>query len=119
MDRKKVAQNRRPACQASPGTGKGGKSVPSLEEWVQELSKTEKPEEVRSKISKLQVKPGKNVYNDPKRVLPGAIFYYKNHRYVKTGQRSGGAMLHAYGYGKKDFPKGQCKVRPKTGLVFV
>ena len=52
--------------------------------------------------------------------MPGAIFLYKNKRYVLTGQLANGAYYRAVGCEKQNFPAQECVILTKnTGLVYL
>lgn len=71
-------------------------------------------------VSKLTVKKSRRYYNDPDRILPGAIFIYEGKQYVLTGRSSGGKQYRAFGYGTRNFPAGKSTiVWQNTGLVYV
>ena len=76
-------------------------------------------EQQRAICSKLTVKPSTRRYNNLNRHLPGCIFYYKNKRYVLSGQLNNGAYLRAYGMGNKNFKASECQIIPFGGLVYV
>ena len=101
-----VAKNRKPRYQ---------QSGPSLADFAMSL-----PAEYRQQvISAIQVIPSKRYYNTKERDLPGTVFYFHGHRYVKSGQSSGGKTLRAVGCGAKNFPANQCKTIPAGGLVYL
>lgn len=87
----------------------------SLKDFIESV-----PAESRQRVlSEIQVIPSKRHYNDLKRRLPGAIFYFQGHRYVQSGQSSGGTLLRAVGMGAKNFPAKQCTTIPSGGLVYL
>lgn len=71
-------------------------------------------------VSKLTVKKSRRYYNDPDRILPGAIFIYEGKQYVLAGRSSGGKEYRAFGYGTRNFSAGKSTiVWRNTGLVYV
>jgi hypothetical protein len=70
-------------------------------------------------VSKLTVKKSTRSYSNTKRALPGAIYEYKNKRYILKGQKDNGTKW--CGYGEKEYiPSKDCTVIKKnSGLVFV
>ena len=74
----------------------------------------------RQQISVLHVEKSKRYYNTPDRLMPGAVFIYKDERYVMTGQLTKGKYFHAAGCGKKNFPTAKCSiVSHNRGLVYI
>ena len=69
--------------------------------------------------SRLVAEKSKRRYNDTKRILPGAIFYYEGKRYVLSGQLTKGAYYRAEGQGNKNFPSKDCIIYRNSGLVAV
>lgn len=101
-----VAKNRHPRFK---------QEGPSLEDFVESI-----PAAYRQQvISVLKVTPSKRYYNTMDRDLPGTVFYYQGHRYVKSGQSSGGKDLRAYGMGSKNFPSAKVSIVPSGGLVYL
>ena len=106
LNGKTVAKNRKPRFEQKD---------PSLAEYIESC-----PPECRHQIlSSLQVIPSKRYYNTKERDLPGTVFYFQGHRYVKSGQSSGGSSLRAVGAGKRDFPARQCRIIRSGGLVYI
>lgn len=88
---------------------------PSLEEFITSI-----PYEYRQYVlSNLKVTKSRRYYNNPDRNLPGTVFYFQNHRYVKSGQSSGGAALRAVGMGDQNFTASKCTIVPSGGLVYL
>lgn len=70
--------------------------------------------------SKLTVEKSTRRYNNPDRLMPGALFEYMGEYHVLSGQLSNGQYLRAYGDGKTNYPAKKCRiVRHNEGLVFV
>ena len=87
----------------------------SLEEFIASI-----PYEYRQYVlSNLKVTKSRRYYNNPDRKLPGTVFYFQNHRYVKSGQSSGGAILRAVGMGDRNFTASKCTIVPSGGLVYL
>ena len=119
----KAAQNRKPAYEAyvaKDGTVKQKKqSFPALSEWFEEQVGKVGIKEAERLRSSLIVKKSFRRYNDKERVLPGAEFWYRGERYVKTGQLTGGDYVRAYGQGTRNFPARDCVFSGNKGLVYV
>ena len=106
LNGKTVAKNRKPRFE---------QQGLSLKDFIESV-----PAESRQRVlSEIQVIPSKRHYNDLKRRLPGAIFYFQGHRYVQSGQSNGGTLLRAVGMGAKNFPAKQCTIIPSGGLVYL
>ena len=70
--------------------------------------------------SRLTVKKSHRRYNNPERILPGAVFLYKGERHVMSGTLTGGEYLRAVGDGKTNYPVKECRiVKRNQGLVFI
>ena len=70
--------------------------------------------------SRLTVAKSRRYYNDPGRILPGAIFYCKDgERHVMTGQMNHGRYLLAHECGNKSFRRKDVRIYPATGLVYM
>lgn len=88
---------------------------PSLKNFVESI-----PMAYRQQVvSTLTVIPSRRYYNTIGRCLPGTVFYYQGHRYVKSGQSSGGKDFRAYGMGSKNFPSAKVSTIPFGGLVYL
>ena len=111
LDGKTVAKNRKKRTE---------QKTDSLEEWFEKQVKSFGKKEAKRKRSRLTVVKAYRRYNDPDRLMPGAVFLYQGVRYVMRGRHCKGAYLQAVGMGSKDFPVKQCKIlKQNTGLVFV
>ena len=111
LDGKTVAKNRKKRTE---------QKTDSLEEWFEKQVKAFGKKEAKRKRSRLTVVKAYRRYNDPDRLMPGAVFLYQGVRYVMRGRHCKGAYLQAVGMGSKDFPVKQCKIlKQNTGLVFV
>lgn len=87
----------------------------SLDQYIASV-----PHEQRQYIlSNLKVTKSRRYYKNPNRYLPGTIFYFQNHRYVKSGQTSGGTTFRAIGTGGKNFAVSKCTIIPFGGLVYL
>lgn len=73
--------------------------------------------------SHLSVKKSIRRYNDMGRILPGAVFYYKNERHILSGMLSNGKYYRAVDDTKKkktNYPAKDCfLVRRNEGLVYI
>lgn len=86
---------------------------------LQGYLETFEPCERRGIMSRLTVKKSRRYYNNPNRILPGAVFYFEGKRYVMSGQCNHGNYLLAVGEGKQYFNLRKCTVRPSGGLVYL
>ena len=122
LDGVKAAQNRRPAYEAmvaADGTVKDAKQkARALSVWFDEMVKKHGRIEAERMRSRLTVKPSYRRYNDPERIMPGAVFVHRGRRHVMSGQLTNGAYLRAYGNSKTNFPSRDCRIARNTGLVF-
>jgi hypothetical protein len=70
--------------------------------------------------SQLTVEKSTRRYNDPDRLIPGALFEYMGEYHVLSGRLSNGQYLRAYGDKKTNYPAKKCRIiRHNEGLVFV
>ena len=94
--------------------------VPSLHGWFQEMEKQYGRQAARQTQSRLTVAKGARRYNNPDRLLPGAVFLYEGKQYVMAGQLIGGAYLRAYEAGNQNFPASRESILSRNaGLVYV
>lgn len=106
-----VAKNRKPRFEQ-----KG----PALSDWYEEQVKCHGRQEAGRMRSQLTVEKSTRHYNNPNRLMPGALFEYMGEYHVLSGQLSNGQYLRAYGDGKTNYPARKCRiVRHNEGLVFV
>mgnify|MGYP002580088834 CR=1 FL=1 len=92
----------------------------SLEDWYQKQVQLHGQKEAGRMRSRLTVKISQRRYNNPERMLPGAVFLYKGKRYVMKGQHCNGVYLQAVGMGSRDFPVKECTIiKRNQGLVFL
>ena len=111
LDGKTVAKNRKKRTE---------QKTDSLEEWFEKQVQAFGKRRAERKRSRLTVVKAYRRYNDPNRLMPGAVFLYQGVRYVVRGRHCKGAYLQAVGMGVKDFPTKKCKIlKQNTGLVFV
>lgn len=101
---KTVAHNRKKADQQEDM---------SLDEYIRSLPK----EERKKVLSTMRVKPSYRRYNDPARFLPGTVFWYQGHRYVKRSQTN--EYQYAEGEGDRRFPAKDCRFVLSGGLVYL
>ena len=81
-------------------------------------------EEFRQKypdqVSQLTVTKSMRYYNNPDRLMPGAVFLFEGERYVLQGQKTRGRYYRAVGCGGKNFPAAKCTIiRENAGLVYI
>lgn len=111
LNSKTVAKNRKPRFEQ-----KG----PALSDWYEEQVKYHGRQEADRLRSQLTVEKSTRRYNNPERLMPGALFEYMGECHVLSGQLSNGQYLRAYGDGKTNYPAKKCRiVRHNEGLVFV
>lgn len=123
LDGKKVAQNRKPACEATVMENGQVKTTtqkfPALSDWYKIQADTYGEHEANTMLSRLTVQKSYRRYNDPNRHLPGSIFVYRNKRYVLSGQITNGKYYRAVGQGDRNFPAKECSVYGNRGLVYI
>ena len=97
-----------------------GQEIYALEDWYNRQVETYGKQEADCMRSRLKITKSRRRYNNPNRMMPGAVFLYEGVRYVMRGQHCNGAYLQAVGMGNRDFPARKCKILTRnTGLVFV
>lgn len=73
----------------------------------------------KQEIGRLKVKRSTRSYNDPDRLMPGAVFEYKGRQYVLTGTKNLGTRLLYEGCKASGVSAKQCRVvRHNSGLVY-
>ena len=73
-----------------------------------------------AKTSVRIVKKSTRYYNNPDKVMPGAVFLLEGQRYIMTGQLCNGKYCRAYGQENRNFPAKDCRiVSQNTGLVYM
>lgn len=106
-----VAKNRKPRYEQ---TG------PSLADWYQEMCLAHGAKQAEKMRSQLTVTKSTRRYNNPNRLYPGTVFYYRGERHVMSGQLSNGAYLRAVGDAKTNYKVKDCRIeKQNAGLVFV
>ena len=111
LDGKTVAQNRKKRM---------NQKNDSLEDWYLKQVQLHGQKKAARMRSRLTVKKSQRRYNNPERMLPGAVFLYKGKRYVMKGQHCNGDYLQAVGMGSRDFPVKECTIIKRSqGLVFL
>ena len=74
----------------------------------------------RQEISRLNVKKSVRCYNDLKRLMPGAEFFYDGERHIMTGQLTGGKYFRTADQGARNYPAANCRIRQENrGLVYI
>lgn len=97
-----------------------GQKTDSLEDWYNKQVESYGKQAADRMRSRLKVTKSRRRYNNPDRMMPGAVFLYKGVRYVMRGRHCKGAYLQAVRMGSKEFPAKECKiVTQNTGLEFV
>lgn len=111
LDGKTAAQNRKKRTDQKSD---------SLEDWYFKQVQLHGQKEADRMRSRLTVKKSQRRYNNPDRLMPGAVFLYRGTRYVMSGQHCGGKYLQAVGMGSRDFPAKECTIiKRNQGLVFL
>lgn len=111
LDGKTVAKNRKKRTDQKDD---------SLEDWYNKQIALQGKRKAECMLSRLTVKKSKRHYNDPIRILPGAVFIYNGKRYVLSGRLSNGKYFRAVGDSKTNYPVGKCRiVKQNEGLVFI
>lgn len=106
-----IAKNRRPRLE---------QKCPSLSGWYEEQVEHCGRLEADRMRSQLTVEKSTRRYNNPDRLMPGALFEYMGEYHVLSGQLSNGQYLRAYGDKKTNYPAKKCRIiRHNEGLVFV
>lgn len=111
LDEKVVAKNRKK---------KMDQKVDSLEEWyekqVQALGET-KAKRLRNRLS---ITESYRRYQNPKRIMPGAVFFYHGVRHVLNSSITNGQYFRAVGNPKTNYPARNCVIlKQNEGLVFI
>lgn len=92
----------------------------SLQDWYLKTMRQVGRSEADTLRSRLKVEKSRRRYNNPDRVMPGAVFFYEKKPYVLQGQLTGGAYYRAVGQGSRNFPAKQCHiVAGNNGLVAI
>lgn len=92
----------------------------SLADWYQEMCLTYGTVQAEKMRSQLTVVKSTRRYNNPNRLYPGTVFYYRGERHVMSGQLSNGLYLRAVGDSKTNYKAKECWVAKRNaGLVFV
>ena len=92
----------------------------SLEDWYLKQVQLHEQNEANQMRSRLTVKKSQRRYNNPERMLPGAVFLYKGERHVMSGTLTGGEYLRAVGDSKTNYPVKECLIiKRNQGLVFI
>ena len=106
---KSVAKNRRPRFEQNGD---------ALSDWYEKQVKELGEKEADVMRSRLTVKKSQRSYNNPKRLMPGAIFLYRGERHVMCGQQNNGTRIFGIGM-RKSVDIRQCRIiRENAGLVF-
>ena len=105
-----VAKNRKPRFEQ-----KG----PALSQWYNEQVDFIGKREADRKLSKLTVKKSYRRYNDPDRLMPGALIRCNGRLGILTGQQNNGYYYLAKGISGR-IPSKNCEVlKQNTGLVYM
>ena len=111
LNRGIVAKNRKPRFEQKD---------PALSDWYEEQVERCGRQEADRMRSQLTVEKSTRRYNDPDRLMPGALFEYMGEYHVLSGQLSNGQYFRAYGDKKTNYPARKCRIiRHNEGLVFV
>lgn len=111
LNRGIVAKNRKPRFEQKD---------PALSDWYEEQVERCGRQEADRMRSQLTVEKSTRRYNNPDRLMPGALFEYMGEYHVLSGQLSNGQYFRAYGDGKTNYPAKKCRIiGHNEGLVFV
>ena len=111
LDGKTVAKNRRKRTEQKDD---------SLAEWFEKQVKLHGLEEAERMRSNLKAVKSRRSYNNPDRMMPGAVFIHHGTRYVMDAQHCNGTRIYAYGNRKNDYAIKNCFIAARnTGLVFI
>lgn len=92
----------------------------SLNEWYEKQVQTFGESHAKQMRSQLTVAKSQRRYNDPHRLMPGAVFYYKGARHVLAGSLTNGKYFRAVGDPKINYPVRDCIIRKHNeGFVFI
>lgn len=92
----------------------------SLEEWYQKQVGLYGRKEAERLRSRLEVTKSYRRYNDPGRLMPGAVFLFRGKRYVLQSRITNGAYFKAVGEPKMNISARDCKIlKQNEGLVFL
>ena len=116
-----VAKNRKPRTgQSDNQSGQKKQTCPALSEWFETQVKLHGLKEAERMRSQLMADRSRRTYNNPDRMMPGAVFSCKGDICVMSGQLTGGQYFRTYGDKKTNYPVEKCTViRHNEGLVFV
>lgn len=110
MNGKTVAKNRKKRMD---------QRTDSLEEWYQKQVRSVGKKEAERKRSQLTVVKSYRRYNEPGRVMAGAILIYQGKRYVLRNRITNGQYYHVFG-SDKNIPAKKCMIeKHNEGLVFL
>ena len=105
-----VAKNRKPRFEQKD---------PALSEWHEAQVDTVGKKEADRMLSQLSVKKSYRRYNDPNRLMPGAMIRYKGRVGILTGQQNNGYYYMASGIPGR-IPSKDCEIlKQNTGLVYM
>lgn len=112
LGKEKVAVNRKRATAQKEDTV-------SLEEWFEKQCELHGETEARRLLSILTVKKSKRSYNNPKRLMPGAVIEFEGREYIFASQKNNGTQYKGIGM-EKYVSATKCRVvRRNTGLVYL
>ena len=111
LNGKAVAKNRRKRMD---------QKTDSLNEWYEKQVQAFGESHAKQMKSQLTVAKSQRRYNEPHRLMPGAVFYYKGARHVLSGSLTNGKYFRAVGDPKTNYPARDCIIRKHNeGFVFI
>lgn len=111
LDGKVVAKNRKKRMDQNTN---------SLKEWYDEQARLYGKTKAKRLRNQLSVNKSYRRYQNPGRIMPGAVFLYHGVRYVLSGCVTNGRYFRAVGDLKTNYPAKDCIVLKKNeGFVFI
>ena len=91
----------------------------SLEEWYKKQVEVHGEAAAQKIRSQLKVEKSTRRYNNPNRLMPGAVVMYRNKRYVVEGTLAKEFYYRLYGLGKENILASKCSLKyTNRGLVY-
>lgn len=111
LEGKVVAKNRRK---------KMGQKTDSLEEWYEKQVQIYGEAKAKRLRNQLSITGSYRRYQNPKRVMPGAVFLYKGIRHVLNSSITNEQYFRTVGDPKTNYPARDCVIlKQNEGLVFI
>ena len=111
LDGKAVAKNRKKRMD---------QKTDSLEEWYGKQAQVHGEAKAKQLRNQLSVTKSCRRYQNPDRIMPGAVFLYKGTRHVLSSSITHGRYFRAVGDPKTNYPARDCVIlKQNEGLVFM